>query len=133
MLTAESMTALSFPVYDQRYKSDPASPFRLYDCLIPAMKQHQRVPVALLPKGYDTDLRLQMDYKRAREAVKLLQTKKLQQENWQLKGKVLQLEAQIEVIDWYIKFELDGRTPKQILQDYYKAIADCNSLNAELN
>ena len=38
-----------------------------------------------------------------------------------LQEKVKHLQAEADIIDWHIKFQLDGRTPKQILQGYYEA------------
>ena len=38
MLDAEKVASQSYPVYDFRYRADPESPFRLYDCVTPALK-----------------------------------------------------------------------------------------------
>ena len=35
MVKAEQLTSQQYPVYDMRYRADPDSPFRLYDCLVP--------------------------------------------------------------------------------------------------
>ena len=53
---AELLAASCFPVYDHRYRADPESPFRLYDCLTPAIKAHVRVPEAILPQNYVIDM-----------------------------------------------------------------------------
>ena len=58
MLTAEKIAAQVFPVYDYRYRADPESPFSLYDCLAPVLKQHLRVPDPLLAPGHSPDLKL---------------------------------------------------------------------------
>ena len=60
IVVAEKLVAQSFPVYDFRYRADPDSPFGLYDCLAPALKQHMRVPEAMLPPGYRQDISLLM-------------------------------------------------------------------------
>ena len=64
MVIAEKLVVQQFPVYDFRYRADPDSPFCLYDCLAPAMKEHVRVPEGMLSAGYATDIRLIMSYKR---------------------------------------------------------------------
>ena len=64
MVDAEQLVVQQYPVYDYRYRADPDSPFRLYDCLAPALKEHERVPDAMLPRGYSTDIRLMMAYKK---------------------------------------------------------------------
>ena len=64
------LAAQNFPVYDYRYRADPDSPFRLYDCLAPALKRHVRVPAALLPPGYLVDAKLSMVYHREKLASK---------------------------------------------------------------
>ena len=61
---ADALVATSYPVYDYRYWADPDSPFRLYDCLNPALKQHVRVPEALVPKSYLVDMKLSMQIER---------------------------------------------------------------------
>ena len=61
---AEMLVCQTYPIYDNRYRSDPDSPFRLYDCLAPALKQHIPVPEILLPKGYLADHEMQMKYHR---------------------------------------------------------------------
>ena len=66
-MLAEEITASTFPVYDYRYRADPDSPFRLYDCMAPALKKHLRVPEALLPSGYVQDFTLMMAYGRERQ------------------------------------------------------------------
>ena len=64
MVDAEQLAVQQYPVYDYRYRADPDSPFRLYDCLAPALKEHERVPDAMLPHGFSTDIRLMMAYKK---------------------------------------------------------------------
>ena len=49
-------------MYDFRYRADPDSPFRLYDCLAPALKKHVRVPEALLTEEYKIDQILKAKY-----------------------------------------------------------------------
>lgn len=61
---------MQFPVYDFRYRADPDSPFCLYDCLVPALKKHVRVPEPLLPTGYGNDIKLLITYNRERLALK---------------------------------------------------------------
>ena len=51
-----------FPVYDYRYRADPDSPFRLYDCLAPALKKNVRVPEVFLPEDYKIDKVLMAKY-----------------------------------------------------------------------
>ena len=65
-------------MYDYRYRSDPSSPFRLYDCLGPTLKKHELIPNQLLPSTeYNKDLVMQMELKRARAAVKAIDNKVL--------------------------------------------------------
>jgi len=39
----------------------------------------------------------------------------------------------LETIDWHIKFERDGRTPKEILKDYDDLVADNREKQQELD
>lgn len=71
MLLAETLASQAFPVYDFRYKADPDSPFRLYNCLTPALKKHVRVPEALLTRGYAKDTSLMITYQREKKAQKI--------------------------------------------------------------
>jgi len=58
MYQAERVVAQTFPVYESRYKTDAHTPFKLFDCLVPELRKHFRVPIAMLPKGYDTDIKM---------------------------------------------------------------------------
>ena len=40
MIQSEALVAMQYPVYDFRYRADPDSPFRLYNTLIPQLKEH---------------------------------------------------------------------------------------------
>ena len=53
-----------------RYRADPDSPFRLYDCLVPQLKEHVKVPDALLPKGYSKDWAMIRSLKKLRNEKK---------------------------------------------------------------
>lgn len=44
MLVAENLVAQNFPIYEQRYASDPSNPLIKYDCLAPEIRQRLRVP-----------------------------------------------------------------------------------------
>ena len=39
MIKYEVFQASAYPIYEQRYFADPESPFRLYDCLKPALPE----------------------------------------------------------------------------------------------
>lgn len=39
MHQAEAITAMTFPVYETRYSSDPKNPLRLYDSLQPTLRE----------------------------------------------------------------------------------------------
>ena len=39
MKDAEQLVCQTYPVYDSRYRADPDSPFKLYDCIVPALKE----------------------------------------------------------------------------------------------
>ena len=132
MVAAELGVAQSFPVYEQRLNADPKSPFRLFDCLIPAMRQHVRIPEAILPKRYVTDIKLQIDLKRAKEAVKLFDTRHLNAENRILKQKVEQLQDELESVNWYIAWELRGKSPEMILLELDQTIREKKQLQLEI-
>ena len=70
VIRADTLAAQGFPVYDYRYRADPESPFRLYDCLAPALKKHVRVPKEMLPPDYAIDMRLYMIYNREKMALR---------------------------------------------------------------
>ena len=48
MMMCETIASMQFPVYDFRYKADPDSPFRLYSCLKPDLKEKDLVPKDVL-------------------------------------------------------------------------------------
>ena len=85
---AEKLVCQTFPVYDSRYRSDPDSPFRLYDCLVPALKQHIPVPEILLPKGYLADIGMQMKYHREKLAIEKIDIGNALAENRLLKATI---------------------------------------------
>ena len=85
---AEKLVCQTFPVYDSRYRSDPDSPFRLYDCLAPALKQHIPVPEILLPKGYLADIGMQMKYHREKLAIEKIDIGNALAENRLLKATI---------------------------------------------
>ena len=109
---AEQLVCQTFPVYDCRYRSDPDSPFRLYDCLAPALKEHIPVPEILLPKSYLVDIGMQIKYHRDKQALEKEGLDSIKQENQQLRSTVDALTKELETVDWHIKFTLDKRTPK---------------------
>lgn len=68
MKEAEQLVAQAYPVYEQRYATDPFNPVKLYDCLVPQMMQYIRVPVLLYPYTHVEDIRLRIDLKHMEEA-----------------------------------------------------------------
>ena len=70
VIRADILAAQGFPVYDYRYRADPESPFRLYDCLVPALKKHVYAPKVMLPPDYVIDMKLYMSYSREKMALK---------------------------------------------------------------
>ena len=133
MELAEMLVCQTYPVYDSRYRSDPDSPFRLYDCLAPALKQHIPVPEILLPKSYLVDIGMQMKYLREEVVIEKLDVDNFQAENKELKARVEAQKKELETVDWHIKFTMDKKTPKQILESMYKAEADKRALQKELD
>ena len=57
---AEQLVSQTYPVYDSRYRADPDSPFKLYDCMKPALKEQIRVPEVFLAKDYLEDAGMQL-------------------------------------------------------------------------
>lgn len=59
---AEKMSAQTYPISESRYKADNLTPFRLYDCLVPNLKDH--IPFADVirptPVNYMADLGVQV-------------------------------------------------------------------------
>ena len=115
MKLAEQFVSQTYPVYDSRYRSDPDSPFRLYDCLAPALKQHIPVPEVLLPKSYLVDIGMQMKNHREKLAIEKLDFHSVQAENKELKARIEAQKKELETVDWHIEFTMDKKTPKQIL------------------
>ena len=133
MYTAERVVAQTFPVYESRFKTDAHTPFKLFDCLVPELKKHFRVPIAMLPKGYDTDIKMQIQLNREKNLARTIKNKALKEEVTELRAKVEQLKIELETIDWHIKFERDGRTPKEILKDYDELVVDNREKQQELD
>ena len=44
MKRAEQGISQSFPISEHRYMSDPISPFKLYNCLVPVLKDRSKHP-----------------------------------------------------------------------------------------
>ena len=63
MVIAEKLVAQSYPIYDQRYASDPKNPLKLYDCLIPQTTEQMSVPAELYTESFVQDLKLRIDLK----------------------------------------------------------------------
>ena len=99
MAYAERLVSQTFPVYDNRYRSDPDSPFRLYDCLVPALKEHVRVPEALLPRGYLTDIGLQFQCFREKQDLDKDDIQLLREQNESMKSEITALYYQLEAVD----------------------------------
>ena len=133
MKHAEKLVCQTYPVYDSRYRSDPDSPFHLYDCLAPALKQHIPVPEILLPKSYLVDIGMQMKYHREKLAIEKLDFSNVLAENKELRARVEAQEKELETVDWHIEFRMDKRSPKQILEAMHKAEADKQDLQKELD
>lgn len=70
MIIAEQLVSQTYPVYDYRYRADPDSPFRLYDCLVPTMKKHTKIPKSFLSNDFVQDLKLMIAYKNAQLPLK---------------------------------------------------------------
>ena len=54
MMISETLSTMQFPVYDFRYRADPDSPFKLYNCLTPCLKVDFKAPKQILAK-FDTN------------------------------------------------------------------------------
>ena len=96
---AEKLVSQTYPVYDSRYRFDPDSPFRLYDCLAPALKQHIPVPEIFLPKGYKADIQMQMKYHREKLAKEKLDMYDAMAENKLLKARIEAQDKELEIVD----------------------------------
>ena len=96
---AEKLVCQTYPVYDSRYRSDPDSPFRLYDCLAPALKQHIPVPEILLPKGYIRDIEMQMKYQRDKLAKEKIDIYDALAENKVLKARIEAQDKELDIVD----------------------------------
>lgn len=62
------MVAQTYPVYEQRYASDPFNPMKLYDCLVPQLSKYIRVPTLLYPHTHIEDIKMRIDLKHIEEA-----------------------------------------------------------------
>ena len=116
---AELWVSQSYPIYDQRYRADPDSPFRLYDCLVPQLKHHVKVPDVMQSKSHIFDIKLHMNHNQIKLNLRQLKYKQieLEQENVQLKEKVKQLREELKTVNYHIEFAEDGRTPREFLTE----------------
>ena len=109
---AEKLVCQTYPVFDSRYRLDPDSPFRLYDCLVPALMQHMPVPEIHLPKGYTADIQMQMQYHRDMLAKDKLDNYDALAENKVLKARIEAQDTELETVDYHIEFTMDEMKPK---------------------
>lgn len=58
---------MQFPVYDFRYRADPNSPFRLYDCMTPALREHTKVPIDVATKCYMKEIKFILSLNEAKD------------------------------------------------------------------
>ena len=107
------------------------TPFRMYDCLVPRLKD--LLPFAEIADG-KTESRYFTDYGKQ----VIFQRMKMEKEFTKiahLEGRIRLLDArnervlkEFEVLDWYLRFTLDGWNPRQILQGYHDAVSDKEKL-----
>ena len=64
MAIAEKLLAQTYPVYEQRYKADPNTPFKLFDCLMPELSENYREPIETLKKTHEVNIGYFLDVKR---------------------------------------------------------------------
>lgn len=65
---AEKLVAETFPVYEQRYASDPSNPLIKYDCLAPEIRQRLRVPYQIYDTSHVEDISLRISLKHMEDA-----------------------------------------------------------------
>lgn len=55
----------------------------------------------------------------------------MQADLWVANNRITKLKKELEIVDWYIRFTIDDRDPKQILEGYYDAVKERELLESE--
>ena len=95
LVISEQVACQTFPVYDYRYKADPDSPFRKYDCIAPSLKHHIKVPPCMQTGFYGKDIAIHMNYNRDKLALRKLLYSELLTENKQLREHNARLQEEL--------------------------------------
>lgn len=82
-----------------RYRADPDSPFRLYDCLVPCMKHHLKVPIAFQKNiNWQRDISMHMNYNRDKLELRQGENADIKYQNLILKARVARLTEELKCI-----------------------------------
>ena len=78
MKKSECVAAMQYPIYDFRYRADPESPFRLYNCLKPELKSKAHIPKGYHEESYITDALLKLRINEDKYAFRRIQINRLE-------------------------------------------------------
>lgn len=119
-LSAERALAMKAPVREAEYALDEDCALRLYDCLIPLIRENRRF-LTRKDKLFSTcDYQAQQKVLQLRLDLSRDKMPGLRDENCQLKLKVAQLEEELSVVKWYMETMEDGIDTKEIVREYAK-------------
>ena len=63
MIAAETCVAQTYPVYEQRLKSDPKNAFTFFDCMKPQLHCYVQKPIQMIPETHTYDMKLAIEMK----------------------------------------------------------------------
>ena len=115
---AEILLAQKSPVFEAEYAIEPRTPLRLYDCLVPTLKEHRRFTLKKFEKFSVEDMVAKKTAQQLDWQLAQMRQPALIKENDMLKGRVATLENECSVVKWYLEAMEGGLDTHLVVKEY---------------
>ena len=121
VLVLENAISQKSPVNEVEYAFDDRTPFSLYDCIIPKLKEHRVLkfdPRTEQLHVYNDNIAKATAISIEKQ-IKQMEVERMTLDNAKLNRKVIHLNQEMKIVDWYMNVMEKGlRTPKEIMEQY---------------
>ena len=110
----EATLARKIPVFEAEYGLSETTPLRLYDSLVPRIRQHRKIVIDVHKGKTMDDYRAQNEARKLKLELQASELPVLKQEIVVLQEKCAQHLEDQKIVDWYIKVLESGQDTKDI-------------------
>ena len=89
----ELTLARKIPVFEAEFGLSETTPLRLYDCLVPRIKEHRQHYYDIRSDSKMEDLKLKLEIRKLEQEMQATELPKLREENQMLREKICEYEA----------------------------------------